>query len=451
MADRPQVNGWTAINSNKPEEYSSEFLVDGNRYANVTNVSTGQRQLYLVSGLGGTPLTQRSLLTTTNADGTVTQGEGFNSFVRVYGRNKLTNAEINNKRQSVALLSNNKVSTAAELPLIKESKEFKSTPVGSSSTPIGTSDTAGVTPVASSPAKQGTNSDEVNQKNLTLTYPEDLGKTKQDVIKFTLLEYQPSGLGQKSGDLLKGIGGGREDPRKEGKNRNRKGSVILPIPSGISDTNTCNWGEDTMNAFEAVIKAGAFRGITAGIGEGIGALADAAQTGGKDPSLRTGVAAIFAGATMGGDGANLLKRADGSVINPNMELLFNGPTLRPFSFTFKMSARSDTEAKAIIKIIRFFKRGMSPIKTESNIFLKTPNTFSIQYLLRGPGGKDHPFIGRIKECALQNFTVNYTPEGQYATFYDGPMVSYEMQMQFTELEPVFNTDYKDIPETEIGY
>jgi len=307
------------------------------------------------------------------------------------------------------------------------------------------------TPVDSSPAKKGTDSDEVNQKNLTLIYPEDLGKTKQDVIKFTLLEYQPSGLGQKSGDLLKDIGGERaKADAGVGKGRTLRGSVVLPIPSGISDTNSCNWGEDTMNAFEAVIKAGAFIGITKGIGAGIGALGDAAQTGVGDPSLKTGLAAIFAGGTTGGSGANLLKRADGSVINPNMELLFNGPTLRPFSFTFKMSARSDTEAKAIIKIIRFFKRGMSPIKTESNIFLKTPNTFKIQYLLRGPGGNDHPFIGRIKECALQNFTVNYTPEGQYATFYDGPMVSYEMQMQFTELEPVFNSDY-DAVKDGIGY
>jgi hypothetical protein len=40
------------------------------------------------------------------------------------------------------------------------------------------------------------------------------------------------------------------------------------------------------------------------------------------------------------------------------------------------------------------------------------------------GGKDHQFIGRIKECALQSMTTSYTPEGQYATFSDGVMVSY---------------------------
>ena len=105
-----------------------------------------------------------------------------------------------------------------------------------------------------------------------------------------------------------------------------------------------------------------------------------------------------------------------------------------------MSARSDKEAEEIIKIIRFFKQGMSPQKSESNLFIKAPHTFKIQYLL-GSTNKDHPFIGQIKECALQNFVVNYTPEGQYATFYDGVLVSYEIQMTFSELEPVFNEDY----------
>jgi hypothetical protein len=35
-------------------------------------------------------------------------------------------------------------------------------------------------------------------------------------------------------------------------------------------------------------------------------------------------------------------------------------TLRPFSFTFKLAARSEGEGQTILKILRFFKRGMSP-------------------------------------------------------------------------------------------
>ena len=268
------------------------------------------------------------------------------------------------------------------------------------------------------------------------TYPLDLGKTKQDVIKFSMLEYKPSGL--------KFIGKSPVSERT-GTGSNIIGTVVLPIPSGISDTNACVWGENTLNAATAAAAAAAFAGITKGIGAGVKEAGDSLTKALADPATKTGIAALFTANAVGTDGGAILARTAGAVLNPNLELLFNGPTLRPFSFTFKMSARDKEEAKEIIKILNFFKRGMSPIKTKSNLFLKTPHTFKIQYLHRPKGeNTDHPYIGRIKECALQSVVVSYAPEGQYATYSDGVMVSYEMQMQFQELEPIFNSDYEGL-------
>jgi hypothetical protein len=105
MADRlPPGQGalqnWNNINSNKPEEYSSEFVVDGKRFANVTNVSTGQRQLYFVQSVSGS----RGLLTTTNASGTITKGGNYDNFNK-FNPGELTAAEAANKQASVKLLS----------------------------------------------------------------------------------------------------------------------------------------------------------------------------------------------------------------------------------------------------------------------------------------------------------------------------------------------------------
>ena len=279
-------------------------------------------------------------------------------------------------------------------------------------------------------------------------YPEDLGSTKQDVIKFTMLEYLPSKEikgGKEGGDNILNLG---RDPKA--KNRKGIGTVVLPIPAGISDTNACNWQGDNLDALKGAAAAAAMSGITQGIGAMAGAIGKGFEDAIKDPKTKTAIATGFAAAAAGGDGAALLARTEGIVINPNMELLFNGPTLRPFSFIFKMSARSKTEAEQIISILNFFKRGMSPIKTKSNLFLKAPNTFRIQYLHRPAGeNADHPYIGRIKECALQSVVVSYTPHGEYATYTDGVMVSYEMQMQFQELEPIFNSDYEGL--SGIGY
>ena len=134
-------------------------------------------------------------------------------------------------------------------------------------------------------------------------------------------------------------------------------------------------------------------------------------------------------------------------MNPNMELLFKKPQLRPFTFTFKLAPRSRSEAISVINIIRTFKQSMAPIRSESNLFLRTPHTYRLQYMSRG---KVHPYLNMFKECALTNLNMKYTPDGNYSTYEDGVMTAYEMTMQFKEIEPVFNDDYEMSGESTIG-
>jgi hypothetical protein len=276
-----------------------------------------------------------------------------------------------------------------------------------------------------------------------LKYPANLANDKQDVIKFSMLKYLPSGVGatQPGGESARG-------GLKSGipKGREIIGTTVLPIPNAISDSNLVSWGEDNMDAVKAALSAAAFSAITGGFSKGMENAGASLQVFAGESATGSFAAGTFAAAAAGGEGSKLLSRATGQVINPNLELLFNAPQLRPFSFTFKLAARSKEEGQTILKIINFFKRGMSPIRTDSNLFLKSPNTFAIEYLHMGA---TNPNIGRIKECALQSVTTSYTPEGQYATFSDGVMVSYQITMQFSELEPIFNDDYNEL--TGIGF
>jgi len=288
-------------------------------------------------------------------------------------------------------------------------------------------------------AKTGTR-DNFKQKG-PLIYPTDIGATKQDIIKFDMLKYRPGKFDSKTFGFSS----------RERTFSDPIGTVILPIPSGISDTNSCTWNGPEMNALQAGLANIALTTTKEGFEKGTDKIADVLGSIEKSAGdVGTAVAAAIAENASGARG--LLTRTTGSVINPNLELLFQSPALRTFGFTFKMSARSENEAKTIIAILRFFKQGMSTQRSESNLFLKTPHTFGIRYIHRALGeNKEHQYIGKIKECALLSFTVNYTPEGQYATFYDGPMVSYEMQMQFQELEPIFNDDYGKDDFNEIGF
>jgi hypothetical protein len=225
------------------------------------------------------------------------------------------------------------------------------------------------------------------------------------------------------------------------------------VPAGIQDQNQAGWGDGRINPIQAAGVNFAMTAFNKGLGAAFSGTADKlGELGANSGALKEGVKAYFTAAGVGVPLDQILARTQGQVLNPNLELLFNGPTLRPFNFTFKMSARSGDESKEIVRIIRFFKQGMSPQRTDSNLFVKAPHTFQLEYLHRGQG--EHNFLNKFKECALIGMSVNYTPENNYATFEDGAMVSYEMQMQFKELDPVYNEDYTDLDQnadTQIGF
>ena len=139
-------------------------------------------------------------------------------------------------------------------------------------------------------------------------------------------------------------------------------------------------------------------------------------------------------------GSNIIGRTERAIFNPNTELLFQGPQLRAFSFNFKMTPRGPKEAETVKAIIKFFKFHMAPKTSDANLFLKAPNIFKIEYFNKG---QQHTGINLIKDCALQSCTVNYTPDGTYMSYEDGAMFSYDLQLQFMELIPVYAKDYNE--------
>lgn len=280
-----------------------------------------------------------------------------------------------------------------------------------------------------------------------LNYPEtrDPG---QDIIKFDMLKYEPRKLGTGGG-----AGFGFQD-RSDLSKRKSIGSVTLPIPGGIADANACNWGDDTMNALQiAGIKTLMTKEVLGGenagsFGDALGGIVNDIQK--NVPAVTGAIGAAAASSALGTNINSLLGRTQGMILNPNLELLFQGPALRPFAFEFKLSPRSANEAKEIVKIIRFFKQGMAPIREKSRLFLRTPNTFKIKYVQLG-NDSESSFMNKFKECALLSCNVQYTPEGNYAPYEDGAMSSYVMSLQFKEIEPVYSDDYGDKDVAAVGF
>ena len=73
----------------------------------------------------------------------------------------------------------------------------------------------------------------------------------------------------------------------------------------------------------------------------------------------------------------LLARTQGNINNNNLELLFKGPTLRPFNFSFNFSPRDLDESRQVQRIIRAFKQSSSVQRTPGGLFLAAPNTYKL--------------------------------------------------------------------------
>ena len=315
----------------------------------------------------------------------------------------------------------------------------------------------GITPQARESVQRQVNRQFASSKHLsgTLRYPVNHNTDEYDYIQLQAVKWEPSisGLGGSSNTS----GGTGSGALKANWNRHKSPvgpRIFLPMTPDIAESNAVDWGEDRMNPIQmaaAGVAARAIGGIGGATGmEGVG---NEIKTMGSDiVNTATGmlsgvnkshIAAYFAGKAVN---ANIMGRA-GIAINPNLEVLFNGPLLRTFQYNFRFTPRDEGESKTIRSIIKSVKKCMAP-KRKNGLFLGVPEVFQIKYVFKGGG--DHPFLNKIKPCAMKSFNVGYAPDGSYMTYDDGSMTSYTISMTLAELEPVYDQDIETSGPT-MGY
>ena len=245
-----------------------------------------------------------------------------------------------------------------------------------------------------------------------------------------------------------------------------EGTVILPMPK-VVDTNGAEWGESELNilGLAAASLAGNFIGGGDKNDPDFKAAKKIAKQLKRNPDRTSGfgdvknaiVAATAAEASVRATGQTitqdeLLARASGRVLNPNAELLFQGPVLRDFNFDFLMIARSRQEGREIRNIIRWFKLGMAP-QFNNSTFLNTPDIFTLEYK-RGQGSMDQlNTVNRFSPggLALRTIAVDYAPNGYWSAYQDSQPVALKMSLNFAELRPIYKSDHERLPEDSVGY
>ena len=444
--------GWTA--QDDPNQYRGDFNIKkkvGTVNSNinaivVTNKANGTHSVYedngALEGLG-------TELYNYNPDGNVVSIKSKDDFDAAFtgiNANQFDTVLKNTKKATLALakegVQTNDPQSRANLTRLVNTIGFKS--LGANEEELDANET--------NASLQSTLTETTRRPNALLTsfavggtreilrYPrQSLDSYGYDYIEITAYDYVPSGL-ETGKSLRTGF---------KGSNRRftrRYETIQLPMQPQLSESTAVSWGGDTLNAaqaagaraaFESIESFrgdGGFRGAIDALGDGLNDLVGLA----KDDRTKQAISAYFAGQAVG---ANVLGRATGQVINPNLELLFTGPNLRSFNFNFTLTPRDAEEAGIVRRMVRAMKRNMTPQRSSEALFLKSPRIFELEYIF-GDTNREHPFMNKFKPCACTSFAVNYTPDGSYMTYRGEPsMTSYQLSMSFGEIEPIYSDEY----------
>ena len=303
-----------------------------------------------------------------------------------------------------------------------------------------------------------------------LRYPNKRIDSSTDYLEIKVVKYIPnSSFNKKVGGALgkeskaSGAAGGTKTTAmgwiKKGVNMETATSrvrsakplsyVYLPIPQNIGDSKKTGWDTSTISPLDALKTQLALTAMT-DPGKILQGIKDTKGFGEIDDTTRQAILSKLAGAAAGVDGDALIARATGQVMNPNMEVLFKGPTIRDFTFDFVLAPRSMSEAQQVKQIIRTFKQHMTPKGVSGNgFFIGSPDVFVLEYK---KGANSHPFLNVFKPMAMTSMDMSYTESNTYSTYHDGTPTVMKMTLGFRELNPVYFEDYDEEEGTSgVGY
>ena len=178
-------------------------------------------------------------------------------------------------------------------------------------------------------------------------------------------------------------------------------------------------------------------GKAIGTGNLRGAIMSLGKSASTDPAV-IDLATKFAnklGVDIGQLGSVLLK-GQGYAINPQMQMLYQGISLREFTLSFIFTPKTETDSQTIDKILWIFKNYSLPTLTAGSqtstdsLFLIPPAIFNVNFF---NNNKENQYLPKYGDCALMDVGVNYAPNG-WAAFDNGAPVQTTLSLHFKEIQ-----------------
>ena len=207
-------------------------------------------------------------------------------------------------------------------------------------------------------------------------------------------------------------------------------NIIMYMPEDVQSEYGANWSGAGFGFL-----AGRLLKVAGGdfnLGDAFTDAADATRKGMADFIVNNANKALGSGVTLN----QALGGISGTIVNPNVEMMYESPEMRTFSLTYKMFASTPGESEEIRGICNTFKKNMLP-SFGGGGFIGVPNIVRVTFMT---GSKPNPFVSQFKPCAISNVSINYTPDGSWASYEGGAPVATNITINFKELKMLFAED-----------
>jgi hypothetical protein len=197
-------------------------------------------------------------------------------------------------------------------------------------------------------------------------------------------------------------------------------TIALYVPQTVQFNQTNNYSDTS---------------LTAQLGMALGAIQAGTSLAQGEEGAAGRAASEIGGALTGVDTNLVLFKATGTVLNPQIEVIFQQTDMRTFQFDFVFAARSVEEQDQVHKIVEMFRYAAAPtIAGNDGRYLIPPDEFDIEFHFGGISPS--PMIPRISTSVLTSVQADYAPSGAFAVFDDGRPISTRLTLQFKEVEMI---------------
>ena len=275
---------------------------------------------------------------------------------------------------------------------------------------------------------------------MSLRYPSGSGGIGSDYTTCTTIEYRSNARGGSA--PAAGPGGGA-------------GGITLYMPNSTPVVGNPNsWGEINFQGPLGALKRDIHRTLTHGVmnlggqgsidgsmqdvGNQLNASSHKANAGGiaKQAALQA-IPQELSGASAN----QMLALQTGQVFNPNVELLYQTPGFRQFSFNFDFIPRNPSDANAMNQIIKSFKSNSAPADLGNGMF-EVPKVWAIRYM---SGAGENQYMNRFKPSACLSVSVQANQSSDmHVSFANGVPISTSMNLMFKEVDIIIRKDHENL-------